>query len=139
MTARKLVLIHNFSGKKYKKPAQSVIDQTTERLNITAKSRREKGWIQSTPISEMIAENKRRQAKISALAKGGEGAKTTCRNEFDEILRPKGSCDETYKYRTITGDCNNLQLSSRGAAGIAMRRLAPTAYEDGEANLVSKI
>ena len=99
-----------------------------------------KGWIQSTPISDKIAQNRRQEAIAQAMKENAFNdidyrdfaPKNASMNEFDEMLRPKSLCDVTYLYRTITGDCNNLQETSRGAAGIAMRRIAPPAYSDGD-------
>ena len=40
-------------------------------------------------------------------------------------------CKEDDRYRTASGACNNLRNTALGEAGVAMRRLAPPAYEDG--------
>ncbi|XP_054250556.1 myeloperoxidase-like [Indicator indicator] len=43
----------------------------------------------------------------------------------------KMSCDFSYKYRTITGECNNRRSPSLGASNRALVRWLPAEYEDG--------
>ncbi|XP_068025331.1 myeloperoxidase [Melanerpes formicivorus] len=43
----------------------------------------------------------------------------------------KMSCDSSYKYRTITGECNNRRNPSLGASNRALARWLPAEYEDG--------
>ncbi|NXP73755.1 PERM Myeloperoxidase, partial [Ramphastos sulfuratus] len=43
----------------------------------------------------------------------------------------KISCDDSYQYRTITGECNNRRNPSLGAANRATVRWLPAEYEDG--------
>ena len=110
---------------------------------------RHKGWIQCTHLSKKVADSKRRSAIERATAKHSapsiqnsiqnttnvrENIPTdSCGKEFEfefNAIR-NGPCDKHSMYRTITGDCNNLHETSRGASEIAMRRMAPTAYADG--------
>ncbi|NXG45751.1 PERM Myeloperoxidase, partial [Psilopogon haemacephalus] len=41
------------------------------------------------------------------------------------------SCDDSYQYRTITGECNNRRSPSLGASNRALVRWLPAEYEDG--------
>ncbi|XP_044531002.1 myeloperoxidase [Gracilinanus agilis] len=40
-------------------------------------------------------------------------------------------CDPNYKYRTITGECNNMRRPTLGASNRAFVRWLPAEYEDG--------
>jgi len=40
-------------------------------------------------------------------------------------------CDDTYKYRSFSGRCNNLHNVNNGMAGTIFERLIPSEYQDG--------
>ena len=41
------------------------------------------------------------------------------------------TCSASFKYRTLNGTCNNLNLPNLGAANTVYRRLTTPAYSDG--------
>ena len=90
------------------------------------------------PSSESFA----RQASNSHTVDGFlEDIRVNCENGFDVfsggLVGADVVCDANAnedKYRRIDGVCNNLAQKHFGATGIAMRRLANAAYDDGLTN-----
>ena len=115
---------------------------------VAAESQRyKKPWVQSTELSDAIADTSRQsEAIIHSINKTISSfanrsvyqlkrqqdsslisiAELACR----EMLNPATSCPDDDKYRTADGSCNNLLNPSFGAARIAMKRFAAPAYTD---------
>ena len=112
---------------------------------VAAESQRyKKPWVQSTELSDVIADISRQSEAIihsinktiSRFANRSVSqqqdnyltsiAELTCKDVFN----PATSCTDDDKYRTADGSCNNLLNPSFGAARIAMKRFAAPAYTD---------
>lgn len=112
---------------------------------VAAESQRyKKPWVQSTELSDVIADISRQSEAIihsinktiSSFANRSVSqqqdnyltsiAELTCKDVFN----PATSCTDDDKYRTADGSCNNLLNPSFGAARIAMKRFAAPAYTD---------
>ena len=51
----------------------------------------------------------------------------------------QGARCDAERFRTLDGSCNNLEVSNRGAALSAMRRLIPNDYADGNKNKLNSL
>merc|ERR1712142_263788 len=133
-------------SKNLKKDVESFVEHGKAGEN----QRYKKPWVQSTELSDNIADMSRLSGAIMlSLNKtiGSFGHKFGSSNDYsseDDLLRKahgmackniinrKITCPADDKYRTPDGSCNNLLHPKFGAAGIAMRRFVPPAYADGK-------
>merc|ERR1712142_1045307 len=133
-------------SKNLKKDLESFVEHVKAREN----QRYKKPWVQSTELSDNIADMSRLSGAILlSLNKtiGSFGHKFSSSNDYSseidlltethkntckDIINDKITCQTDDKYRTSDGSCNNLLHPTFGAAGIAMRRFVPPAYADGK-------
>ena len=77
----------------------------------------------------------RQQRKSNSRRPGGFGGHDSkipsIPNIDDTCSNPIPACDANYKFRNVTGTCNNIKNPFLGSANIGMRRYLPAEYEDG--------
>ena len=100
-------------------------------------------WIQSTELSDNIADMYRLTRAIShsvtrTMSKFSSRVKRQQNNLLPnlqktckDLVSPNITCPLDDRYRSANGQCNNLVHHNFGAAGIAMRRFSDPAYHDG--------
>ena len=143
-----------FTEKEREKVIEDVKKDLEELKQIDKESKRDKSdWIQSTAEADEARKRASEKAVMEALisksirnvrgdsmlslAPRGRARtfvvphKPKCKSTSNFAERVQVTCDETSKYRSIDGYCNNLNNPAQGAAGIPMRRLTNTAYADG--------
>ena len=154
-TTNDLIQQSSFTPEEKKEISENLekdISSFEEHVKATENQRYKKPWVQSTELSDNIADMSRLSSAILlSLNKtiSSFGKKFSSSNDYNseidlqtqihkkieetckEIINHKITCPADDKYRTPDGSCNNLLNPTFGAAGIAMRRFVPPAYADG--------
>jgi tRNA nucleotidyltransferase/poly(A) polymerase len=138
--------------KEIKKNLEKDINSQNKHEKSAEAQQFKKLWVQSTKVSNNIAQNSRlSEAIISSIENSIsdfpekflgkmkrmsnpyiETVISACKEALDTISETNIFCQEADKYRSLNGVCNNLDNKTFGAAGIAMRRFAAPAYADGK-------
>ncbi|XP_076051646.1 salivary peroxidase/catechol oxidase-like [Oratosquilla oratoria] len=81
---------------------------------------------------EQASKNLMKDHNLNAV-QGGHGLQAfSVRNSIlSQACPTPPRCDPNYKYRTITGVCNNLRNTMYGSSNTAFQRVLPPKYKDG--------
>ena len=130
-------------SKNFKKPSKIAIKQGKSRLLLEDMVKRAERKLEEikrkSHTRKLTAEEKAEELaeelyhKPGSLLTKDEIARLQSEKKSVKILLRSPDCDRTQvdRFRTITGECNNIENPTQGASTTAFRRLVPPIYEDG--------
>ena len=130
-------------SRNFKKPSKIAIKQGTSRLLLEDMVKRAERKLEEikrmSHTRKLSAEEKAEELAEELYHKPGslltKNEIARLQSEIEDCEDPLESpdCDRTQvdRFRTITGECNNIENPTQGASTTGFRRLVPPIYEDG--------